>query len=138
MLRFGFGWLSYVNDDYINYCLAAERFKDFGFWRVPTTEELAGRLVRVSRDGSSATPLATGLGLAHGVAVLPDGDYAVISGNPDFVRRVPRADFAPLPGGRSLGRARRRCVGHCVRRHMGGARCGAARSCAHRACLHRS
>src|SRR5262245_36413296 len=31
MLRFGFGWLSYVNDDYVNYCLAAERFKDFGF-----------------------------------------------------------------------------------------------------------
>ncbi|MBL9189290.1 MAG: hypothetical protein JNK23_17540 [Opitutaceae bacterium] len=43
MLRFGFGWLSYVNDDYVNYCLAAERFKDFSFWRVPTPEELAGR-----------------------------------------------------------------------------------------------
>lgn len=43
MLRFNFGWLSYVNDDYVNYCIAAERFKDFGFWRVPTMEELAGR-----------------------------------------------------------------------------------------------
>ena len=43
MLRFGFGWLSYVNDDFVNYCFAAERFKDFGFWRVPTMEELAGR-----------------------------------------------------------------------------------------------
>ncbi len=43
MLRFGFSWLSYVNDDFVNYCLAAERFKDFGFWRVPTMEELAGR-----------------------------------------------------------------------------------------------
>ncbi len=42
MLRFGFGWLSYVNDDYVNYCLAAERFRDFSFWRVPTTEELTG------------------------------------------------------------------------------------------------
>ena len=42
MLRFNFGWLSYVNDDYVNYCLAAERFKDFGFWRVPTMDELAG------------------------------------------------------------------------------------------------
>jgi hypothetical protein len=41
--RFGFGWLSYVNDDFVNYCFAAERFKDFGFWRVPTSEELAGR-----------------------------------------------------------------------------------------------
>jgi hypothetical protein len=43
MLRFNFGWLSYVNDDYVNYCFAAERFKDFSFWRVPTMEELAGR-----------------------------------------------------------------------------------------------
>ena len=43
MLRFGFDWLSYVNDDFVNYCLAAERHKDFGFWRVPTMEELAGR-----------------------------------------------------------------------------------------------
>ena len=43
MLRFGFAWLSYVNDDFVNYCLAAERFKDFGFWRVPTMDELAGR-----------------------------------------------------------------------------------------------
>ncbi|MBL9213273.1 MAG: hypothetical protein JNL92_22615 [Opitutaceae bacterium] len=43
LLRFGFGWLSYVNDDYVNYCLAAERFKDFAFWRVPTMEELGGR-----------------------------------------------------------------------------------------------
>ncbi len=42
-LRFNFNWLSYVNDDYVNYCLAAERHKDFGFWRVPTMEELAGR-----------------------------------------------------------------------------------------------
>lgn len=42
MLRFGFGWLSYVNDDFVNYCLAADRFKDFPFWRVPTMEELAG------------------------------------------------------------------------------------------------
>ena len=41
--RFNLDWLSYVNDDYVNYCLAAERFKDFGFWRVPTMEELGGR-----------------------------------------------------------------------------------------------
>jgi len=42
MLRFNFGWLSYVNDDFVNYCLAAERFKEFGFWRLPTMDELAG------------------------------------------------------------------------------------------------
>jgi hypothetical protein len=43
LLRFGFGWLSYVNDDFVNYCLAAERFKDFAFWRAPTMEELGGK-----------------------------------------------------------------------------------------------
>ncbi len=42
MLRFNFAWLSYVNDDFVNYCLAAERFKDFPFWRAPTMDELAG------------------------------------------------------------------------------------------------
>lgn len=41
-LRFNFDWLSYVNDDFVNYALAAERFKDFGFWRTPKLEELAG------------------------------------------------------------------------------------------------
>ncbi len=41
--RFNFDWLSYVNDDFVNYCLAAERFKDFGFWRAPLLDELAGR-----------------------------------------------------------------------------------------------
>ena len=41
-LRFGFNWLSYVNDDFVNYCLAADRFRDFGFWRAPELAELAG------------------------------------------------------------------------------------------------
>ncbi|MFZ9746008.1 MAG: hypothetical protein ACO3G4_05195 [Opitutaceae bacterium] len=41
-LRFGFNWLSYVNDDFVNYCLAADRFRDFGFWRAPQLAELAG------------------------------------------------------------------------------------------------
>lgn len=42
MFHFGFNWLSYVNDDFTNYCLAAERFKDFGFYRVPSKAELVG------------------------------------------------------------------------------------------------
>jgi hypothetical protein len=41
-LKFGFSWVSFVNDDFTNYCLAAERFKDFGFFRAPTHAELAG------------------------------------------------------------------------------------------------
>ncbi|MGD1032635.1 MAG: hypothetical protein ABSA05_16015, partial [Opitutaceae bacterium] len=42
-LRFGFNWISFVNDDFVNYCLAAERFKNFAFYRIPTHAELAGR-----------------------------------------------------------------------------------------------
>ena len=41
-LQYGFNWLSYVNDDFTNYCLSAERFKDAGFWKLPTMTELAG------------------------------------------------------------------------------------------------
>jgi hypothetical protein len=39
----GFNWVSYGNDDMINYCLAAERFMDHGFFAVPSKAELAGR-----------------------------------------------------------------------------------------------
>jgi hypothetical protein len=41
-LRFDFNWVSVVNDDYCNYCLAAERFKDFGFYHIPTRYDLVG------------------------------------------------------------------------------------------------
>ncbi len=39
----GFKWISYANDDMANYCLAAQRFMDNGFYAVPTKAELAGR-----------------------------------------------------------------------------------------------
>lgn len=39
----GFHWTSYVNDDYLNYSLAAERFRRFGYFRAPTVAELSGR-----------------------------------------------------------------------------------------------
>jgi len=41
-LRFGFNWISYVNQDFTNYCLSAQRFMDNGFYRPPTPAELAG------------------------------------------------------------------------------------------------
>ena len=40
--KFGFNWISFVTDDFVNYGLAAERFKDFGFYRVPILTELGG------------------------------------------------------------------------------------------------
>jgi hypothetical protein len=42
-LRLGFNWISYVNDDFANYCLSAERFRRAGFFRMPTLPELAGK-----------------------------------------------------------------------------------------------
>jgi hypothetical protein len=39
----GFNWVSYANDDMANYCLAAQRFIDYGFFHVPTMAQLAGR-----------------------------------------------------------------------------------------------
>lgn len=42
-LKLHFNWISFVTDDYVNYCLAADRFKQFGFYRLPTVDELTGR-----------------------------------------------------------------------------------------------
>lgn len=42
-LQTGFNWISYANDDMANYCLAAQRFMDHGFYSVPTHADLAGR-----------------------------------------------------------------------------------------------
>jgi hypothetical protein len=42
-LKLNFRWISFVTDDYVNYCLAADRFKNFGFYRLPKVEELTGR-----------------------------------------------------------------------------------------------
>ncbi|MDD3179154.1 MAG: hypothetical protein PHQ04_02255 [Opitutaceae bacterium] len=41
-LRYGFNWVSYANDDMANYCLAAERFADRGFYDLPTNAQLNG------------------------------------------------------------------------------------------------
>ena len=41
--KFGFNWVSFVNDDFMNYSLAADRFRDFGFYSVPSLGDLAGR-----------------------------------------------------------------------------------------------
>lgn len=41
-LKQHFNWISFVTDDYVNYCLAADRFKSFGFYRLPKVDELTG------------------------------------------------------------------------------------------------
>jgi hypothetical protein len=43
MLRFGFNWISYGNDDMANYCLAAERFLEHGYYELPLQTDLEGR-----------------------------------------------------------------------------------------------
>ena len=42
-LRFGFNWISYGNDDMANYCLAAERFLQHGYYTLPLQTDLEGR-----------------------------------------------------------------------------------------------
>lgn len=42
-LHVGFHWIAYANDDYLNYCLAADRMRRFGFFHVPTLADLSGR-----------------------------------------------------------------------------------------------
>src|SRR5277367_2278430 len=42
-LRFGFNWISYANDDMGNYCLAATRFLQHGYYDIPLQTELEGR-----------------------------------------------------------------------------------------------
>jgi hypothetical protein len=41
-LKLGFNWISFVNDDFTNYCLSAERFRTAGFFTMPTLPQLAG------------------------------------------------------------------------------------------------
>lgn len=41
LLDFGFSWLSYLNDDMLNYCLGATRFINYSYFDAPTTKMLA-------------------------------------------------------------------------------------------------
>jgi hypothetical protein len=43
ILKYGFSWLSYVNDDMNNYVLAAMRFLESGFFDEPTSRYLQGK-----------------------------------------------------------------------------------------------
>jgi hypothetical protein len=42
MLEFGFAWVSYANDDMINYVLSAQRFLEHGFLDMPDAEAIQG------------------------------------------------------------------------------------------------
>lgn len=42
MMKYGYQWMSFGNDDMTNYCLAAKRMLQNGFYRVPQFSELAG------------------------------------------------------------------------------------------------
>ena len=65
LLLYGFNWISYGNDDMANYCLAAERFLEHGYydsrcrptWRAATTRSTTGSCTRLQqiRPGSELT-----------------------------------------------------------------------------------
>jgi hypothetical protein len=43
LLRFGFNWISYGNDDMANYALTADRFLNHGYYEFPHLADLSGR-----------------------------------------------------------------------------------------------
>ncbi|MDR3491480.1 MAG: hypothetical protein P4M12_05460 [Gammaproteobacteria bacterium] len=43
LLRYGFDWVSFGNDDMTNYALGAARFLDHGFFQIPNTTDLIQR-----------------------------------------------------------------------------------------------
>ena len=43
MLRFGFDWVSFCNDDMANYCMGAERVLHYGYYQPPDARALAGQ-----------------------------------------------------------------------------------------------
>jgi hypothetical protein len=43
MLRFGFDWLSFCNDDMANYCMGAARILHYGYYQIPDSRALAGQ-----------------------------------------------------------------------------------------------
>jgi uncharacterized membrane protein YphA (DoxX/SURF4 family) len=43
MLRFGFDWVSFCNDDMANYCMGAERVLNYGYSQAPDSRALAGQ-----------------------------------------------------------------------------------------------
>lgn len=43
LFTYGFNWVSYGNDDMTNYCLAADRFLQHGYYDLPTETQLMGR-----------------------------------------------------------------------------------------------
>ncbi len=55
------------------------------------TEDLSGLLWRVDRLTGGKILISNGLSLTQGVANFANGDYAISSGNPDFIKRIPRA-----------------------------------------------
>lgn len=54
------------------------------------TEDFGGLLWSVDRITGAKTLISSGLNLTQGVAAFANGDYAVSSGHPDFIKRIPR------------------------------------------------
>lgn len=84
MYHYGFNWLSYGNDDMTNYCLAAQRSLQNGFYKVPTLTELSG------------SDYSQYFWFMHVAQLFRNGSEMLLAGIAGAVRRPPVEVFMPL------------------------------------------
>ncbi|CAN5890408.1 hypothetical protein BH11VER1_BH11VER1_00550 [soil metagenome] len=84
LLRYGGGWLSFVNDDFTNYCVGATRLLNHGFFDLPTEAQLHGK---------DYTAIYWLMHVATGARPVTDFVLAVVS---VAARTTPREAFMPV------------------------------------------
>ena len=84
MFRFGFNWISYGNDDMANYCLAADRFLQHGYYDLPEQTQLEGR------DYSQH------YWFMHGLQQIRPGSELMLAFTASITGRSPHEVFMPV------------------------------------------
>lgn len=82
--RYGTDWISYLNNDYANYCVGATRVLQSGFFDVPTHEELL-----------SGDPTHVYWGMHIGLGARPVTDF-VLAALSDATRQSPLEVYMPV------------------------------------------
>lgn len=84
LLRFGFDWISYGNDDMANYCLAADRFLNHGYYDIPLQTNLEG------------TDYSQHYWFMHALQQIRPGSELTISWVSSLTRLNPHEVFMPV------------------------------------------
>jgi hypothetical protein len=84
LFRYGTDWVSYLNNDYANYCVGATRLLNFGFFEVPTSEALL-----------SGSPAPVYWAMHVGIGSRPVTDF-VLAALGDASRLSPLKAYMPV------------------------------------------